>query len=547
MFGACYEFHLASLKSNARLLAIPTAEVDHQAWITRLEHYAEWGLSVLNVAAFFVPGLGEVMLAVTAVQLTCEVYQGVQAWQEADAEEAWGHFSSVLQNVAFMAVLGAVASKAPAITPSRFVNGMTRITTPFGEPRLWSPDLAPYKSSVALDGLEPDALGQFKVGDRTYIRQEGNVYEKTFDPALQQWRIKHPADPQAYQPILRHNQLGAWRHTLERPLEWDRPTLLRRMGPQMDEFSEAQLQQIAEVSGVSDDALRQMHIDHRPPPPLLAETIRWFRTDRQVNGLTERIRNGNALGSAYVADIERLQRSFPSLSPEGARQVLSNASVGQLDRLRSSDKVPVPQARDIRAHLQQSALNRAICGLHLQDMASVASDRLALHGLEQLPGWSADSRVEMRAGSIRGPLLDSIGSDSAPVRHYLVRGDGFFRAYDAQGRVLNNLPTHGRNLFESLLEFLPEASRVTLEGDQAKALQNRLANYASAHRNQMSLILKQRPLNGSGPSLRLPDGRLGYLASGRGVGFGDSAWSPGYETSTRTFPMRKPVNSSEAA
>ena len=640
VFAACHEFHLARVKSNARLLAIPTAEVDHEAWIARLEHYAELGLSVLNVAAFFVPGLGEVMLAVTALQLTYEVYQGVETWKEGDAEEAWGHFRSVLQNVAFMAVLGAVASKAPPITHSRFVNGMTRIATPFGEPRLWKPDLAPYKSSVSLDGLEPDALGQYKVGDKTYIRHEGNVYEKTFDPALQKWRIKHPGDPQAYQPILRHNQLGAWRHTLERPLEWDRPTLLRRMGPQMDDFSDAQLQQMAEISGVGDDALRQMHIDHQPPPPLLAETIRSFKAEQQVSELIDRIRSGNDLGSAYEAvvplalelpnwpveevlevfegpepwgasqrygsasamnsmkptikitrsevragklpervllaldepqinqllgarsaqpgadrvqmfrdrladrgldnkkslfdklladqqttsaDIQRLQRSFPTLSPEGAQQVLGNASAAELARLRSSAKIPMRQAQQIRAHLQQGALNRALCGLHLEGMASLASDRLALHSLEQLPGWSGDIRVEMRLGSIKGPLLDSIGSENAKINLYLVKGDGYFRAYDAQGRALNNIAAHGRNLYESLLEFLPEASRATLKGNQGQALQEALAEHARSHRNAMSLILKQRPLNGPGPALRLPGGRLGYLASGRGVGFADGA------------------------
>lgn len=223
------------------------------------------------------------------------------------------------------------------------------------------------------------------------------------------------------------------------------------------------------------------------------------------------------------ADIERLQRSFPTLSPEAARQVLSNATAAERVQLRSGAKIPFRQAQEIRVHLQQGGLNRALCGLHLENMASVASDRLALHSLEQLPGWSADVRVELRSDSIRGPLLDSIGSDSAKIRNYLVKGDGYFRAYDAQGRPLNNIPARGRNLYESLLEFLPEATRATLEGIQGKALQKILANHASTHRNDMALILKQRPLNGSGPALRLPSGRLGYLASGRGVGFPDGA------------------------
>lgn len=164
--SARYDFHLARIKSNAKLLAIPTADVDHKAWLERLKHYAEWGFNVLNVAAFFVPGLGEVMLAVTAVQLSYEVYQGVQSWRHGDAEEAWTHLKSVMANVAFMAALGAVAGKAPPIVPSRFVNGMTKVALPFGKLRLWHPDLATYKSSVSLEGLTPNALGQFEVGAR---------------------------------------------------------------------------------------------------------------------------------------------------------------------------------------------------------------------------------------------------------------------------------------------------------------------------------------------------------------------------------------------
>ena len=39
VFGARYAAHLARIKSNARLLAVPTAAVDHQAWIERLEHW----------------------------------------------------------------------------------------------------------------------------------------------------------------------------------------------------------------------------------------------------------------------------------------------------------------------------------------------------------------------------------------------------------------------------------------------------------------------------------------------------------------------------
>lgn len=640
VFGARYDAHLARVKSNARLLAIPTAAVDHQAWIERLEHLTEWGLNVLNVAAFFVPGLGEVMLVVTAVQLGREVYQGVEAWKEGDAEEAWQHLGSVLQNVAFMAVLGAVASKAPPITASRLVDGMRTVTTPFGEPRLWHPDLAAYKSDVVLDGVRPDALGQYEVAGKTYIKLEGNAYEKTYDPALKQWRIQHPGNPEAYRPLLQHNQLGAWRHVHERPLEWDRLTLLRRMGPQMDGFADAQLRQIADASGVSDDTLRQMHVDHQPPPPRLAEAIAAFRTDWQVDELIAGLRNGGRLDSgaelvapmvvnlpnwpldevlevfegaehwgasqrlslpqaqhsarptikislaqiragklpelvvssldepqriqllgarsvedgadpvqmfrdrladqalerkqmlfdrllapkflAENADIQRLQRSFPTLSPEAAQQVLNQSSDAETARLRSTGKMSLRQAKAIRPHLQQGALTRALSGLRLEGMASVASDRLAVHTLQYVVGWTADLRVEVRSGSPRGLLLDSVGADNATTRYYLVKREGVFQAFDANGGTLSSLPAHGRNLFGALLEVLPPATRAGLQGDPVQALQEELASYANTHREEMSRVLNQRPVNASAPSWRLASGQLGYLASGRGVGFPDA-------------------------
>ncbi len=84
--------------------------------------------------------------------------------------------------------------------------------------------------------------------------------------------------------------LGAWRSTHERPLEWDRPTLLRRMGPSMEDFSDARATAAklprTSVSRVMRCA-RCASI-RSPPPPLLAETIRAFKADRQASQLIDR-------------------------------------------------------------------------------------------------------------------------------------------------------------------------------------------------------------------------------------------------------------------
>ncbi|WP_093219325.1 NEL-type E3 ubiquitin ligase domain-containing protein [Pseudomonas vancouverensis] len=303
LFGELHTRHQQRMKANARLLVVPTADVDNEAFWARLKHFAGLGLDFLNVAAFFVPGLGEVMMAVAAVQLSVEVYEGIEAWQEGDSDEAWSHLESVAVNVAFIAALGAAgaaAGKAPVIQVSRWVDGLVPVKLPNGEARLWKPDLAPYRSSFFLDPhASPNALGQFKSDGRTFIKIDGHLHEKVFDSDAGQWRIRHPSNPDAYQPLMQHNGQGAWRHSLERPLEWDRPTLLRRMGPQAEGFTDQELERIADVSGISDDALRKMHVDNLPMPPLLRDTLRQFQVDRQVNNLIRQMRSDQPLSDEY--------------------------------------------------------------------------------------------------------------------------------------------------------------------------------------------------------------------------------------------------------
>ncbi|WP_159935751.1 NEL-type E3 ubiquitin ligase domain-containing protein [Pseudomonas sp. S35] len=633
LWGYLYDRHRDQIIANAASHAVPTAEVDARVRSRKLSTLLNIGMLVLGGVSMFVPGLGEVMMGVMAGQLLYEVFEGAIEWSEGDRKAAATHLIDVAQNLAVMALMagaGKGLGKLLAVKAEPVVERLESVTLPNGKVSLWKPDLQSYASDVVLpDDLKPNELGEYELDGNSYILQGHRVYRKQFDPQLNRWRLLHPYDPDAYQPILQHNGKGAWRHSLERPLEWDRQTLLRRMGPDVEPFSSAQLEQIADVSGVSDDALRKMHVDHQAPPPMLAETLKQFRADREVDEMVEDIRNGRCvkgvceyalpllvqmptwpegevlevfraeplgesqryggestkpsikvsheqlmngqlpaqvisaldeqqlkhlLGEEAVShprrreqlfrdrlatfaaerkralfesvyrnhatpdpDVERLQRHFPSLPEPAARSVLEHASAAELKALRSTGRIPLRLAQQIRVHVQQAALNRALAGLYLESMASAASDRLALHSLEQLPDWPADVRVEVRADSMAGALLDSIGSEQAPARYVLVKAGDSFQAFDQHGRVLNPKPGVGRNLFESLAAVRPQA--VATE----PALQQQVASYASSHREQMARLLKLRPIDsGRGPGLRLPSGRLGYLASGRGEGFADA-------------------------
>lgn len=92
-----------------------------------------------------------------------------------------------------------------------------------------------YKAYLAR-GAHPQCVGAVSVGGpKTYIRMEGNVFEKTFDPEIKLWRIQHPTVHDTYQPILRHNGFRGLAPHLGRPLAgWNRVTLMRRMGPHME-------------------------------------------------------------------------------------------------------------------------------------------------------------------------------------------------------------------------------------------------------------------------------------------------------------------------
>ena len=543
LFSELYARHETRLKASAAQLAVPTATVDHDAWYARLSHYAEWGLNLLNVAAFFIPGLGEVMMAVMAVQLTLDVYHGVDAWSVGDTDQAWGYLESVATNLAFMAAVGAVVSKAPKISAAPFVDGMVKVRLPFGDEQLWRPGLAPYKSAVVLPAaLEPNHLGQYALGDRTFIPLDGEVYEQTFDASLGQWRLKHPSNPHAYQPVLQSNGQGAWRHGFERPLEWDRATLLRRLGHVTDGLDAPALENIARISGVDDNTLRKMHRDHQPMPAALSDALRQFQIDRQLNELIAQVPAGDAVTAlqrqeiiarfatttASTADIKQLQKSFSSLSNDAAQEVLNGATVQERRALERSGRLPVNLLLKARTFARISRLNQALAGMQLQSLASFDSQRLALHALHKQPGWPQQLRMEIRQHDYTGKVLASIGNASADDVKYLVT-DGpqhhqrhQFQAFDREGNALNSVPREGENFYQSLMHALPDEARVQLglpNVGQSAALQKTLSTYALAHREQMlEALLPGRGAARFKAPTRLADGRVGYPLSGRGAG-----------------------------
>lgn len=513
-----FEQHRDRVIADARSQAVPTDDVDARVRAERLNHLLEIGMLGLNLVSMFVPVLGEVMMMVMVDQLLYETFEGVIEWSEGDRTAAKAHLIDVAENLAFIAVMagaGKGLARLTAVAPEPVVEGLEQIQGGDGKKRLWKPDLSAYEQQIVLDGnAGPDALGQYSLNGKSYIRQAGKVYETRFDPSLKKWRIKHPADTSLWQPILEHNGHGAWRHTLERPLEWDRLTLLRRIGHTTECFADKQLLKIAQANGIGDDALRKMHMDHLPPPPDLMDALSLSDPDPQVIGLEQ-------------GPVAMLRRVCPGLGESAAKRVLMDADAEELTRFQTTRRVPLRMLEEARWYAQQGRVSRAFVDLNLGEIITADSQSLALHSLEKLPGWSNDVRLEIREGHVDGPLIDGIGGETAVTRKYLVKNGPGFQAFDERGEALNSVPRDGNNFFASIMHALPDEARQALGVPhtwQSGDLQKAMTDCASEHRAELAQRLEQRKGNPRRfkPPVRVRERVMGYYASGRGQGVNPS-------------------------
>lgn len=290
LWDELYESQLERLLDDGLADAITTAHTDAANRSRRWSHYLGLGMLVLNTVSMVVPPLGYAMLAVTAAQLLHEVFDGVHELSTGDREAGWLHLGDVLESLVMLGA-GAVVFH---FTVSPFIEGLKLVKLPDGKVRLWKPDLKPYvrNINIATDS-QPSAEGLHTYGRDQILLLEGQPLELKKDPYPGKYRIQHPRRPDAYQPEIRHNGSGGWRHEVEQPRGWRQPRLMRRLGPSMDAFEDIELEQIRTVCDVDDDALRRVHSESEAPPAVLLDTASQFQAYADAVTVSELIRSGN--------------------------------------------------------------------------------------------------------------------------------------------------------------------------------------------------------------------------------------------------------------
>jgi len=510
--------------ADARHMAVPTDDEDAATRWARLTSYLSIGWNVFNFGALLVPGLGEAMLGIMVGQMLLETMEGIEDWSKGDKEEASGLLVRVVINAAQLALMMAghvLPGRLPTpVKASSFVDRLKKVELPDGSFRLWKPELNAYEHRVDLprDSV-PDERGLHRQGGRDFLPLGGEHFEVIDDPLTGQSRLQHPNRPGAYQPKVSHSGAGIWHTELDRPLEWDRTALMRRLGPMVDGFDDATLEQIRLVSGVEEDVLRRLHTEHAAPPALLVDTIRRFKAWADTEKLTQNgLQRKSHFERLYTAqqhssnpEVLLLQNAFAHLPANLAEEILAAARPEDLRVLTEHKRLSLHLKEQVRTALLDVRTARAYEGLFLDWLQTPDTERLALHTLETLTNWPSDVRIEIREFSFSGTLLDSIGPQDARVRKVLVRNDGLYEARDVADRHLHGADT----LFASVLHALPDAQRSALgyEINQGAALRHAVQRAPMA-RDALRLILADNPIRKpfyDPETMKLRGGMQGYF------------------------------------
>lgn len=487
--------------ADAAAIAVPVAQRDAAAQLARVEQWLGVGLNVLNVAGFFVPALGELLLVIGGAQIVDEFLEGVHAANEGDADAAIGHLFSVLENLALFAALGAAGHFAE---PHGALHDWSRIGTGEAQ-KLWPGELTPFARPRPWPQEQvADSRGLYHWQEHLWLARDDMAIplEQAKDGSLRLAPVKGLRHP----PELLGNGQGTWLLEHDRPLAWPDETLLGRLGPATEKLDATRLEQALRCSGYDSATLRRTLVDHRPIPALLLDSL-------------EALGGRPALAPAKPSPMARVvARDFPGLSHNARTEIVAQASPTDLKLFQHTERLPLTVAETARLYLRESRIGRALARFH-QDSGPVNDrDTLVFAMLPRLPGWTGNLRMELRAALPQGDLIAAAGEPGHATK-VLVRTEQGYKPYDEQGNELAGY----EDLHRALLHAMPDSERnaLGLHIHEGPSLRDRLFELATSDRRRAALDLGMTPVR---PQYRLPsrlpgERRIGYRLSGRGRGW----------------------------
>ncbi|MFP5426851.1 MAG: NEL-type E3 ubiquitin ligase domain-containing protein [Gammaproteobacteria bacterium] len=518
LFAYLRSTQVETLLDDAQVLAVPTAQVDRAERERRLQFYGRAGLDLLGLASFFVPNLGLPLLAIAALQLTNEVYEGYSDWRLGDRQAALQHLASVAENLAINAVtVGSGLAANKLLARSAFVDDLQAVHTEAGQLKLCSAQLPGY----GLDDQELAVGQRGRLGEQMRLRAHADVYQVRGDAAHGELRIEHPQHPDAYAPLLEHNGAGSWRHELENPSEWQgQGMLLRRLGSALAELSDEVVSSVLHTTGFDEARLRRLHMEHVPAPARLLDAVQRYRLHEQYPALQgeafEHLFSERQIASLPAAQL--LRRDFPGLTSRSAQEIVEQAQEPLIERMLEQQRVPLALAEQARWCLHDSRLDRACAGLNQAVAINRDTLQLVLALVHDWSPWPASVRVEIREASLNGERLAYVGADDATEVRMLIKHRAGYQAVLGSDQMQAT-----SSLSQALLQHLQPSQTLHLAeaAQSGDNLAKALAGRAFSQRGRCAELIGLAPIaGGMRPPLRLADGRLGYPLSGREPGNG---------------------------
>ncbi|MHC8319392.1 NEL-type E3 ubiquitin ligase domain-containing protein [Pseudomonas sp. GB2N2] len=374
-----YSAFVSKIEKDARMLVVPSADVDEQQREKTIQLLLDGGLLLLSAAAFFVPVIGQLMLAAAAVDIVSEVYEGVVDWTHGERKEALTHLLNVTENIAQMAAFAVGGKVVSALGKSvkeqeAFFDGFEAVTRADGKARLWKPDLDPYKQTRTLPAdVQADSQGIYRHAGLTSIVMDGAAYRVTQNTAASPWTISHPVRADAFQPAVERNVEGGWRHAYEHAYEWrDDGYALGRTSPRLTELG-IDLEPFAEITGLSTDTLHQMHEANLKLPQRLNDCVERVRLENSISDIVATMERAKSANTDFVQEQLHTLPRLPGWPEDRFIEVRDDADrvVARFPEAAlhndAINRVPVSQAQLDAGEL----LDSVISGLHSDEVEAI--------------------------------------------------------------------------------------------------------------------------------------------------------------------------------
>ncbi|MGF6128284.1 hypothetical protein QF019_003497 [Pseudomonas frederiksbergensis] len=454
-----YQRALNKILNDGREIAVSTADTDSRARWAWWDNFKKILSDIFNVALMvvtpFVPGLGELMLAYTAYQLTTDVIEGVVDLAEGLWAEAAEHVIGVVTDVIQLAVFaagGAIGNEFK-LKLSPLIEGTTPVQLPDGKSVLWNPDLGPYeqKQITVAEDSTPNNLGLHDVDGQAILPLDEGLYVVKKNPDTGGHRIQHPARPNAYTPKVSNNGHGAWLLEGENPRAWDAETLMKRLGHRTDGFTAEQLENIRYISGTDEGSLRRMHVEQAPPPLLLDDTLTRYRAFKDVGVARERIRSGATLDPSSVW-LEQLVTELPGWPADYALNVYERSDLTGMFRTHGYPRASASQTLNI-------SLDDVLVGKLPERVVGFLDDGK----LSDLLG--ANLPMDQRVQTLRDRLAARVDERKPELSDYLYRAREYRNEANVQ-RLQTAYPDLPADIADTLLAGAGKTELDTLAQEQ---------------------------------------------------------------------------------